>query len=289
MLVRWYSRLLKIIIVLLVLAPAIGLLIVSVALWRANIWPVSLVSVTLGFALLTPIVPILWWRWSKPGKSVFMIQMQRKLRRLQSQPVALDVRPVKLEQISPIMRLAIMVAEDFTFPIHYGIILHSLKSAYHFNKTIPNKDHWRGGSTITQQLVKNLFLWPARSYLRKIIEIYLTLLIEGFWPKRQILEVYCNVVQSGPLLFGVEAAAQKYFGKAACGLTAKEAALLATTLPNPMLYRVDAPTPQMRLRQTMILNGMRNISSTYMNYMQVIELLHASDLDMLRTILLSSL
>lgn len=231
----------------------------------------GVIAFGVGLLLLLPIIPVLVFRWYDPPASAFMLETSARLRRLgHAQPLAYQW--VKLSQISSQMCLAVIVAEDFTFPIHNGVIWHSMASAHEANQGTRNRDYWRGGSTISQQLVKNLFLWPARSYLRKGIELYLTFLVEMLWPKWRILEVYLNIVQLGENLFGVQAASRAYFGKPASELSAEEGALLAAALPNPMLYPVNQPPPRMRFRQAMILNGMKNINPQYMDYMSKIGL-----------------
>src|SRR5690606_24576455 len=117
----------------------------------------------------------------------------------------------------------------------------------------------RGASTISQQVAKNLFLWPGRSFARKGIEAYFTLLIEALWPKERILEVYLNVAELGEGIFGVEAAAQAFFGTSAAALGPEQAALLAAVLPNPKVLRVDAPSEYVRGRRDWILGQMRTL------------------------------
>src|SRR5690606_9298717 len=117
----------------------------------------------------------------------------------------------------------------------------------------------RGASTISQQVAKNLFLWPGRSMVRKGIEAYFTLLIEALWPKERILEVYLNIVELGEGIFGVEAAAQAYFGTSAATLRDEQAALLAAVLPNPKVLHVDRPSDYVRERQDWILGQMRTL------------------------------
>src|SRR5690606_9801574 len=118
-------------------------------------------------------------------------------------------------------------------------------------------DGLRGASTITQQVAKNLFLWNGRSFLRKGLEAWLAMLIESFWPKRRILEVYLNVAQFGPDVFGVGAAAQRYFGVTAAELTPAQAALLAAVLPSPRRYDAGAPSEYVRGRRDWVLAQMQ--------------------------------
>ena len=171
---------------------------------------------------------------------------------------------IDLEYISRSMKLAAIAAEDRYFQHHSGFDWESIHDARAHNRTNVRK---RGGSTITQQVAKNLFLWRGRSYVRKALEAYLTLMIEALWPKRRILEVYLNVAQFGDDLFGVAAAAQRYFDTPAAGLTPEQAALLAAALPNPVLYRVTAPTHQMRFRQAWILAAMRHLGDSHLDHL----------------------
>jgi monofunctional biosynthetic peptidoglycan transglycosylase len=176
------------------------------------------------------------------------------------------VRPVRrrwadLTEISRPMRLAVIAAEDQKFPAHYGFDLDALAKAYERNQ---RSKRIRGGSTISQQVAKNLYLWPGRSYLRKGLEAWLTLLIETFWSKRRILEVYLNVAQFDSDLFGVEAAAQRFFGKPAARLNREEAALLAAVLPNPRRFKVARPTPYLLYRQQVILRHMRALGMEHL-------------------------
>jgi monofunctional biosynthetic peptidoglycan transglycosylase len=159
------------------------------------------------------------------------------------------------------MWLAAIAAEDAYFRDHSGFDWESLRDAHAHNQIHERK---RGGSTISQQVAKNLFLWPARSYVRKALEAYLTTIIEALWPKRRILEVYLNIAQFGDDLFGVRAAARRYFDKRSADITATEAALLAAALPNPVLYRPDAVSHQMRFRQTWVLAAMRRLGDLYL-------------------------
>lgn len=153
------------------------------------------------------------------------------------------------QDISPHVAIAVIAAEDQTFPRHNGFDFHQIRSALRENES---RQRPRGASTITQQVAKNLFLWPGRSYVRKALEAYLTLLIETLWPKRRILEMYLNVAELGPGVFGVHAASRRYFGKTPARLNAGEAALLAAVLPNPRRLRLETPSPYLRRRAQQI-------------------------------------
>jgi len=164
--------------------------------------------------------------------------------------LAIDYRWVGRQRISPHVRLAVVASEDQRFPVHHGFDLKAMRAAVQAGQ---RGRRLRGASTITQQTVKNLFLWSGRSWIRKAVEAYLTLWLEAVLPKRRILEIYLNVVELGPGIYGVEAAAQRFFRKPAVQLTAQEAALLAAVLPNPRRFQVDRPSPYVRTRAARIL------------------------------------
>ena len=155
---------------------------------------------------------------------------------------------VPLESISPNLIHAVVVSEDGRFCEHWGIDFVEIAEALKRTPTGPP----RGASTITMQVAKNLFLWPAKSYVRKVIEVPLTYAIELFWPKRRILEVYLNIAEWGPGIFGAEAASQAHFNRPASRLSAREAAQLAVALPNPIVRDAGAPGPTAAHRASVI-------------------------------------
>jgi monofunctional biosynthetic peptidoglycan transglycosylase len=159
---------------------------------------------------------------------------------------------VDREAISTDLRLAVVLAEDQRFLLHNGFDDRSLRRALRERE----KGRVRGASTLSQQVAKNLFLWPGQSYLRKGIEAWLTLWIEFLWPKQRILEVYLNVAQFGPCLFGAGAASERFFGVPPLELAPDEAALLATVLPNPKRLRAHNPGPYASERRAEILELM---------------------------------
>lgn len=161
-----------------------------------------------------------------------------------------------LEKIAPVMGLAVMTAEDQRFQEHFGFDWEAIAKAIEHNQ---KSRRTKGASTISQQTAKNLFLWSDRSWLRKGLEVYFTLLIEACWPKQRILEMYLNIIEFGPGIYGVEAASRFYFQKSASQLNRNEAALLAAVLPNPRLYRADKPSAYVRERQDWILRHMRYV------------------------------
>ena len=164
---------------------------------------------------------------------------------------------VSMDEISPWMGLAVIAAEDQKFPDHWGFDVAAIEKAVAHNER--NENRVRGASTLSQQTAKNLFLWDGRSYVRKGLEAGLTLGMEVVWTKRRILTVYLNIAEFGEGIFGVEAASQRYFHKPASRLTASEAALLAAVLPNPIRFKVNAPSGYVRQRQQWILRQMRQL------------------------------
>lgn len=165
---------------------------------------------------------------------------------------------VKLSDISPNMVLAVVAAEDNKFTEHFGVDWEAIKKAKQLNKYSKIK---HGASTITQQTAKNVFLFPSRTYFRKGLELYFTYLIEIFWSKERIMEVYLNVVEWGRKIYGVEAASQYYFHKSASSLSRNEAALLAAALPSPLKRNPSRPNSYMRYYHGRILWLMSKIET----------------------------
>ena len=163
---------------------------------------------------------------------------------------------VPLEDIAPSLGAAVIAAEDQNFTEHFGFDWQAIEKAVQHNEHSRRK---RGASTVSQQTAKNLFLWSSRSWTRKGLEAWFTLLIEAGWSKKRILEVYLNIVEFGDGIYGAEAAARTFFGKPAKRLTPSEAALLAAVLPNPHRFHADAPSDYIRGRQAWILNQMRQL------------------------------
>lgn len=160
---------------------------------------------------------------------------------------------IPLEEMSPKMPMAVIASEDNRFPDHHGFDLIEI------NKAIKERERGRhrGASTISQQTAKNVFLWPSSSWIRKGFEAYFTVLIELFWSKERIMEVYLNSIEMGDGIYGVEAVAHEHFGKEASELTAGECALIAATLPNPLKYNSAHPSRYMLKRKSQILRLMR--------------------------------
>ena len=165
---------------------------------------------------------------------------------------------VSLDEMSPSMPLAVMASEDAKFPDHWGFDFEAIQYAAKRNKEHPEKNRL-GASTISQQTAKNVFLWPGRSWVRKGLEAYFTVLIEVFWSKERIMEVYLNSIEMGPGIYGVQAVAEEHFGCDAKDLSANQCALIAATLPNPRRFSSKNPSRYMKKRQRQIRANMRYV------------------------------
>jgi monofunctional biosynthetic peptidoglycan transglycosylase len=216
---------------------------------------------SLGIVLLT-MLATLALRWLPPLTSALMVQRQVGAWWQGQREYRVQYRWVPWDSISPHVPLAVIAAEDQRFLQHHGFDLTEMTQAWEERE---RRGYLRGASTISQQVAKNLFLWPGHSFLRKGLEAYFTVCIEAFWTKRRILEVYLNVAEFGRGIFGIAVASQRFFHKPAGELSASEAALLAAVLPNPLRYRVEAPTPYVRqrrghiLRQMELLGGLQHL------------------------------
>lgn len=199
------------------------------------------------------LVWILVFRFVPVPFSALMVE-RRILATVEGRPYQGRHAWVPLERIAPCMGVAVIASEDQNFPEHFGFDWQAIEKAIEHNERSRRK---LGASTLSQQTAKNLFLWERRSWIRKGLEVPLTLLLETGWSKRRILEVYLNIVEFGDGIYGVEAASRRFFGKSARSLAPSEAALLAAVLPSPRRLRADAPSPYLRARQAWILNQMR--------------------------------
>jgi monofunctional glycosyltransferase len=198
---------------------------------------------------LSSLVVVVPWRWIPLPTTAFMVREH-----LFGQQKRVHYHWVPMEKISPNLAIAAVAAEDQLFPHHGGFDLKAISDALE-----DSRGRRRGASTISQQVAKNLFLWPGRSYLRKGLEAYLTLMLEATWPKRRILEVYLNVAEMGPGVYGAEAASRAFFGKGAASLTLREASLLAAVLPNPKGRSAARPSPGIEERAAAIRQQVRNL------------------------------
>lgn len=164
---------------------------------------------------------------------------------------------ISLEDMPKDIVKAVIASEDAHFLSHNGFDFKAIKQAIEHNKK--NNKTKRGASTISQQTAKNVFLWPSRSWVRKGLEAYFTVLIEFFWDKQRIIEVYLNSIEMGNGIFGIAAVADKHFDKEPEKLTKRQCALIAATLPNPIKFNSAAPSPYMRKRQRVILREMKSV------------------------------
>ena len=196
---------------------------------------------------------IAWWKWNNPGETAFMSREAAALH-LKSPKSELRYRWVDYPRISIYLKRAVITSEDARFAEHEGVDWEAIEKAYKEN--LRRGRPAKGGSTITQQLAKNLFLSPERSYVRKAQELVITYMIEALWDKQRILEVYLNVVEWGDGIFGAEAAARHYYGVSAAQLAPEQAARLAAYLPNPKRYGRIRSGPYLDQRTAAIIRYM---------------------------------
>ncbi|WP_295338040.1 monofunctional biosynthetic peptidoglycan transglycosylase [Flavobacterium sp.] len=163
---------------------------------------------------------------------------------------------VPLEEISPNLQKAVIASEDGNFLNHYGFDFQAMQKAFKNNQ---KGKRIKGGSTISQQTAKNVFLWQGRSYLRKGLEAYFTVLIELIWGKERIMEVYLNSIEMGKGVYGAEEAAKHWYRKSAVNLTKREAAGIAAILPNPLKYKATNSSSYIERRKDKILRNMRHV------------------------------
>jgi monofunctional biosynthetic peptidoglycan transglycosylase len=211
-------------------------------------------KILLWFVLLS-VIWVLSYRFINPPITALMIQRNWE-RKAKDKPAKAERKWVDFEDISDNMKRAAVSAEDQLFLKHMGFDIKAIEKAYTNNA---KGKKVKGGSTISQQTAKNVFLWPGRSYIRKAFEAYFTLLIEILWSKERILEVYLNVIEMGDGIYGAEAAAQAYYGKSCTNLKRGEAALIAACFPNPLRWTPKKPTAYIRHRQYLIMRNMRRL------------------------------
>jgi monofunctional biosynthetic peptidoglycan transglycosylase len=202
------------------------------------------------------VLQVLALRWIPPFGSAFMIGRQVDALLAGDFHAAVDYRWRPRERISASLPIALVAAEDQKFPMHRGFDVEAIEKALDHNA----RGHAvRGASTITQQLAKNLFLWQGRSWVRKGLEAWYTVLLEALLPKPRILELYANVAEFGDGVYGAEAAAQRFFGKPASRLTLAESARLAAVLPAPKKYSARRPGPYVLKRARWIERQVRRL------------------------------
>ncbi len=228
--------------------------------WLHWLWKLPLLLV------LVSIVQVLALRFVDPPFSAFMVarqweaiaQGERDFR------VAYDWRD--LDAIAPSLPVALVAAEDQAFATHRGFDFKAIEQARAHNLRGRGV---RGASTVSQQVAKNLFLWQGRSWVRKGVEAWYTVLIEAFWPKQRILEVYANVAEFGDGIYGAQAAARSYWRKDASALTLAESARLAAVLPSPRRYSATRPGPYVQRRARWIERNVRQLGGTA--YLETLE------------------
>ncbi|TCC86480.1 monofunctional biosynthetic peptidoglycan transglycosylase [Pedobacter frigiditerrae] len=216
-------------------------------------------KVVLWFILFS-VIWVLAYRFINPPITPLMVQRNWE-RSAKDLPAKADRKWVKFKDISDNMKRAAVSAEDQLFLQHMGFDIKAIEKAYAANEKKKNQKKKKviGGSTISQQTAKNVFLWPGRSYIRKGFEAYFTLLIELLWSKERILEVYLNVIEMGDGIYGAEAAAQEYYGKSCSSMTKSQASLLAACFPNPRRWTPNKPTAYIRHKQYLIMRNMRRL------------------------------
>jgi monofunctional biosynthetic peptidoglycan transglycosylase len=190
-------------------------------------------------AILGPPAIVVIYRFVPPPITILMVE-----RLIQGR--GLDHRWVPLRQISPDLVRAVVASEDSGFCRHHGFDVQAMEAAMRHNQERPGR--LRGGSTISQQTAKNVFLWPGRSWVRKGVEAWFTVLIEAIWGKRRIMEVYLNTVEMGPGIYGAEAASWRVFHQPARSLGPAQAGRLAAILPSPLKWQAARPGPYVRRR-----------------------------------------
>ena len=206
------------------------------------------------------LISVLWvliYRWFSPPATLLMLQRRAapaENKNTRTEKIRYDF--VELEDVPYHVPLALVAAEDQLFPHHNGFDYNALHQAFQKNQ---KGRKIVGGSTISQQVAKNVFLWHGRSYIRKIVEAYFTVLIELLWSKHRIMEMYLNIAEMGDKVFGIEQAAQKYFNKPAKDLNAYEAAAIAAVLPNPIKFSVTNPSGYIVRKRAKIRRNMKRL------------------------------
>ncbi|MBM3401059.1 MAG: monofunctional biosynthetic peptidoglycan transglycosylase [Bacteroidetes bacterium] len=216
---------------------------------------VRLIQKAIFWFLAISLVWVLIYRFVNPPITFLMVQRAIE-RKLDGKDLKIDQSWIAIEDLSGNLKKAAIAGEDINFLNHYGFDFKAMETAFEKNK---KGKKIRGGSTISQQTAKNVFLWPGRSYIRKAFEAYFTVLIELLWGKERILEVYLNVIEMGDGVYGAEAAVQHYWGKSASSMSKSQAALLVAVLPNPLRWNPTRPTRFIYYKQGLILRNMRSL------------------------------
>lgn len=210
--------------------------------WKLSLWffAISIVSVIVFRWVPIPVTPLMLIRCVE--------------QKMDDKEMKLNKTWKPLEELSPHLQLAVVCCEDQNYLKHNGFDFGAIEKAIKHNEKSKKK---RGASTISQQVAKNVFLWPSRSWVRKGFEVYFTFLIEVFWSKERIMEVYLNVIEMGDGIYGAEAASQAYFKKSAITISKRQAATIAVTLPNPRKFNAKKPTRYLNGRISWAMQQMR--------------------------------
>lgn len=206
--------------------------------------------------VLLGIVAVFLLRFVPPVTSAFMVERWLDAHVDSSDKVTIHYHWQPLGKISSDLPIACVAAEDQKFPFHHGFDVEAIQSAL---AEADDGERLRGASTISQQVAKNLFLWSGRSFARKGLEAYFTVLIEALWPKHRIVEMYVNIAEFGDGIYGADAASHAFFGIPASSLNAQQAAQLAAVLPNPRRYRANPPSPYVQQRADWIRRQIRQL------------------------------
>ena len=227
---------------------------------RLGLRQIRLLFVKLMLSLfLLSVAWVLLYRWVSPPATLHMIKRRAEAGAAGKEDPQIVYKFVALDEMSEQLPLAVVASEDQLFLQHSGFDVEAILDAFKRNQKGGNI---RGGSTISQQVAKNVFLWHGRSYFRKAVEAYFTVLIELLWGKERIIEVYLNIAEMGDGVFGVEAASQKYFKKPAKDVGRQQAALLAAVLPNPIKFSAKNPSGYTLRRRTKIARAMGRLGGT---------------------------
>lgn len=221
----------------------------------------ALLKIFLLFVVIS-VTGVFLLRWVNPTTSSIMIQRQLETL-IDGDFRWISYNWISFDEVSPHLPIAIVAAEDQNFPNHSGFDFKQIEKSLEDHK---RGRRLRGASTISQQVAKNLFLWEGRSFFRKGIEAYFTLLIELFWDKKRILEVHLNIAEMGDMIFGAGAASLIHFKKSPAKLTKSQAALIAATLPNPKRYSASRPSNYILSRQAWIIRQMNSLGGQ--NYLK---------------------
>jgi monofunctional biosynthetic peptidoglycan transglycosylase len=216
---------------------------------------IHLSKLLFAFFVITSILSVIVFRFVNPPVTPLMIERGFE-QKIAGKDWKIDKQWKNFDEISDAMKRAAVAAEDQSFLENHGFDFNAIEKAIEKNA---HSKKLIGGSTISQQTAKNVFLWPGRSFIRKGFEAYFTLLMEVFWSKKRIMEVYLNVIETGDGIYGVEAASQSYFHIPASQLNNQQAAAIAVILPSPLKWSVVNPTPFIRHRRYLIMRNMRRL------------------------------